>query len=184
MMISRPMRRLHFSPWPIALALAAIALAAAVFAVTQSVQQREARVADLNRKLLSEQQTIRVLDAEWAYLTRPQRLEELMVLKTQRDVMPPTPAPIATIMPEDIKIEPAAGIVEKPLEAPKKKVVAVKKESKPVKKTIAAKSKEKQTKTASLDGAWPIKRKTPPARPTIQPAKYPARAGVARPIVE
>lgn len=165
-------RHLRFSPWPIAMVLCAIAMAVGVFVVTQGVQQREARVAEMNRKLLSEQQTLRVLDAEWAYLTRPQRLETLMAIKAERDVMPPVPAPIATLMTEPQKVEPSAGIAEKPV-APVKKKIAAKETKQPVKK-VAAKKK------APAPDVWPIARKTQSAKVSSAPI----RAGVARPILE
>jgi hypothetical protein len=193
MIMDRSRRRFHFSPWPIALPLCAIAMAVGVFVVTQSVQRREAHVGELNRQLLSEQQTLRVLDAEWAYLTRPQRLEELMAMKVDRDVMPPTPTPVANVVPAqpDIvaAIEPAAGASEVPVAAPKKKIVKVSiSEDKPVVKKAA--SKKAAVKAApkiaaaknAMDGAWHIapKKSFIPQRT----ASLPTHAGIARPIVE
>lgn len=105
-------RSIRFSPWPILFTLMAIAMAVGVFAVTQRVQHREAQVAEMNRQLLTEQQAMRVLDAEWAYLTRPQRLEELVTMKeATTDVMPPAPTPITTVVEETpAKIEAVAAI--------------------------------------------------------------------------
>ncbi len=99
-------RSFRMSPWPIILPVCAVAMAIAVFAVTQNVQHREARVTELNRALLSEQQTLRVLDAEWAYLTRPQRLEELLAVK-QDIAPPPLPTPVTNVA----TVEPEAPIV-------------------------------------------------------------------------
>jgi type II secretory pathway pseudopilin PulG len=73
------------SLWPIMMFVVAILMTAAVFTVTQSVKQNEARAKALNNQILTEQQAMRVLNAEWAYLTRPQRLEELIALKTTTD---------------------------------------------------------------------------------------------------
>lgn len=184
-MMSGSGRNLRFSPWPILLVLIATGMAVAVFAVTQSVQQREARVAELNHKLLAEQQTLRVLDAEWAYLTRPQRLESLVAMKLEQEDMPPVPAPIATIAPaagpaeapkpETPKI---AKTQEKPAPAKKASVKPAKKEkNKQASKPAAAKPK---SKTAMKDDVWPIARKAPaPARMASVP-----HVGVARPILE
>lgn len=192
----------HFSPWPILLSISAIAMAVGVFVVTQHVQRREAHVNELNRQLLSEQQTLRVLDAEWAYLTRPQRLEELMTMKSERDVMPPVPTPVTNMapaapiapvaaadaapMPE--KVEPAAGPVEKPVIAaiaPKKTVakVAVKRE-KPAAPKIAAVKKTSAPKARSYDGAWKPPVKKAPVKSLYVPQRTASHAGVARPIVE
>lgn len=207
-------RRRFFSPWPFALAAASVALAVGVFTVTQEVKRREAHVAELNRQILSEQQTLRVLDAEWAYLTRPQRLEDLMALRigemntedkadsaeavdakeeevVTKDAVPTTPQTVTqakpAAKPETKKIaatEPAAG-VHRPVA------------TSAVKKTVSAKPasiKSVSSKTKSADMVWPIARKhqkTPAdaskkrAAPAgIQQISYPPRAGVARPIVE
>lgn len=55
----------------------AVGLGALLFRTSQSVQGAEDRLAELNRDIRQEQESIRVLDAEWDYLNRPQRLEEL-----------------------------------------------------------------------------------------------------------
>lgn len=207
-----PSRRFQFSPWPVVMTMGAIALAVSVFIVTQGVQQREARVAELNRQLLSEQQTLRVLDAEWAYLTRPQRLETLMAMKTDHTDMPPAPAPIATVVPvphsakveaDSVaapvsapvpqKIEPAAGVTA--AAAPKKagtssakatKPAAVKPRAKAAPVAAAAPAAKKKHQD---DLVWSPKRnalKSSAQRPMpVRAAGYtPPRAGVARPIVE
>lgn len=209
--MNRSGRHFRFSPWPILMVLVAIGMAVGVFTVTQHVQQREVRVAELNHKLLTEQQTMRVLDAEWAYLTRPQRLEELIAMKVEQGDMPPIPAPIATIVPEAeaaVAVEPSSGVAEAKVEESKVETpkVAVKAETKPVAaKKVAAKkdvttkkvaAKKETTKTASVkakaktqavamkNDVWPIARKNAVVqRPSQKVASMP-RAGVARPIVE
>ena len=50
---------------------------AAMFHITFEVEQLEARLHDLNRAIVREQETTHVLQAEWSYLNRPQRLESL-----------------------------------------------------------------------------------------------------------
>lgn len=55
----------------------AAGLGALLFRTSQSVQGAEDRLAELNRTIRQEQESIRVLDAEWDYLNRPQRLEAL-----------------------------------------------------------------------------------------------------------
>ena len=58
------------------LLLAAGAIAA-MFHITFEVEKLEARLHDTNRQIVREQETIHVLQAEWSYLNRPQRLESL-----------------------------------------------------------------------------------------------------------
>src|SRR5262249_58762959 len=49
----------------------------AMFGVKYQVQALEDQLARINRSAAAEEHEIRVLDAEWAYLTRPQTLERL-----------------------------------------------------------------------------------------------------------
>jgi len=51
---------------------------AAMFNITFEVEKLEARLAEVNRQIAREQEAIHVLQAEWSYLNRPQRLETLM----------------------------------------------------------------------------------------------------------
>ena len=50
---------------------------AAMFHITFEVEQLEARLHNLNRAIVREQETTHVLQAEWSYLNRPQRLDFL-----------------------------------------------------------------------------------------------------------
>jgi hypothetical protein len=58
------------------LSLAAGAVAA-MFHIAFEVEKLEVHLYDTNRQIVSEQETIHVLQAEWSYLNRPQRLESL-----------------------------------------------------------------------------------------------------------
>jgi hypothetical protein len=58
------------------LLLAAVAVAA-MFHIAFEVEKLEARLYDTNRQIVREQETIHILQAEWSYLNRPQRLELL-----------------------------------------------------------------------------------------------------------
>ncbi len=55
----------------------AVAAGALLFWTSQSVQREESRLASLNKSVANENQSIRVLRAEWDYLNRPDRLEIL-----------------------------------------------------------------------------------------------------------
>jgi hypothetical protein len=149
-----------------------------VFLVTQSVQRRDVHIDDLNHQLLSEQQALRVLDAEWAYLTRPQRLEELMTMKADHETMPPVPA-IATLSAPAKEAAPEAqkAQVQEPAEKPKKHSVAEAAPVKPAKRAV--RKAAAKPKPASND-VWPIAHRSPAA----QAHAYIPRAGVARPILE
>ena len=48
-----------------------------MFQVKYEVMQQEQTLADLNKQITTGREQIRVLAAEWSYLTRPSRLEEL-----------------------------------------------------------------------------------------------------------
>ena len=73
--------------------IAALALTmasgAVLFSTAQKVQQAESRVARLKSSVSQEEQTIRVLRAEWDYLNRPDRLEALV--KNNLELVPASP---------------------------------------------------------------------------------------------
>lgn len=56
--------------------------------VSQDVQEAEDNLRDLKRSVRSEQEAIRYLEAEWAYLNTPVRLERLALEYT--DLVPPS----------------------------------------------------------------------------------------------
>lgn len=49
----------------------------AMFQVKYEVMQQEQTLAGLNKRIGDEREQVRVLEAEWSYLTRPARLEQL-----------------------------------------------------------------------------------------------------------
>jgi hypothetical protein len=57
--------------------LLAAGAVAAMFHITFEVEKLEARLHDTNRQIVRELETIHVLQAEWSYLNRPQRLQSL-----------------------------------------------------------------------------------------------------------
>ena len=54
-----------------------VAVGYAMFQVKYEVMQQEQTLAGLNRQITDDREQIRVLNAEWSYLTRPARIEEL-----------------------------------------------------------------------------------------------------------
>ena len=107
-------------------ALAAGAVAA-MFHITFEVEQLEVRLHELNRAIVREQETTHVLQAEWSYLHRPQRLESL-----SRDLLPSL-APVesgqfvtfARLPKRDANPNPAAGA---PLASPARFVPAARRD--------------------------------------------------------
>jgi cell division protein FtsL len=59
------------------LVLMAVLAGAALFRIKYEVRELEDRLAGLDRAVLGQQQALQVLNAEWAYLDRPQRIETL-----------------------------------------------------------------------------------------------------------
>lgn len=54
-----------------------VAVGYAMFQVKYEVMQQEQTLAGINRQIAGDRDQIRVLEAEWSYLTRPNRLEQL-----------------------------------------------------------------------------------------------------------
>jgi hypothetical protein len=57
--------------------LAAIIVGSGLYQLKYEVQAKEERLTRLNRQIQAEQEAIHVLNAEWAFLNRPDRLAEL-----------------------------------------------------------------------------------------------------------
>ena len=92
--------------------LATVAMASLLFWVSQNVQQVEDVRHDLQEQLESEQENLKVLEAEWHYLTRPQRLEELVQNGLELE------APKAAAILQDVEAVPEPVPVIKPLMKP------------------------------------------------------------------
>ena len=54
-----------------------VAVGYAMFQVKYEVMQQEQTLAGINKQIADDRDQIRVLNAEWSYLTRPSRIEEL-----------------------------------------------------------------------------------------------------------
>jgi hypothetical protein len=54
-----------------------VAVGYAMFQVKYEVMQQEQTLAGINKQITDDRDQIRVLNAEWSYLTRPSRIEDL-----------------------------------------------------------------------------------------------------------
>lgn len=171
-------RRRVLSPWTPLLGIAAILLAVGVFGVTQSVKQREARVDQINRQILAEQQTMRVLDAEWAYLTRPQRLQDLIAMKANDGIMPPAAVMVARVDPAPEDEAKAETKTETAVEQPAKVAVAAPTPT-PTPVPVAVKA-------AVVAKAEPKTEVEPAKAAAVQPAKKvaPVKVATAAPVAK
>ncbi len=98
-----------------------------LFWVSQQVQQLEREQRQLNQEIASRKEGIRVLDAEWDYLNRPDRLEVLVSkhLKTMVPVEPENLLRDANAVPEpklvDDETERTILVVDEPKPKAKQK---------------------------------------------------------------
>ena len=101
------------------LTVIAVAVTAAIsfglYQLSYEVQHLEDELAELSRALVQERENIAVLQAEWAYLTRPEALQD----RAQRllDLQPVTPNQIVDVgdLPtrqERLKLDGAPGVTE------------------------------------------------------------------------
>ncbi len=64
-------------------------MASGLFQLKYAVQEREDQFARLNRELIASEQAVHVLNAEWSYLNRPDRIAKLAA--RHLDLAPMTP---------------------------------------------------------------------------------------------
>ncbi len=67
----------HLSVKTVAIFIVAILLGGLLFNTSQNVQKSQDDLRALHAEIEAEKETIGVLEVEWEYLNRPQRLEEL-----------------------------------------------------------------------------------------------------------
>ena len=65
------------------------AIALGLFQLKHAVQRQEDELARLNRELLASEEAIHVLEAEWSYLNRPERLTALARRHLELEPMKP-----------------------------------------------------------------------------------------------
>ena len=89
---------------------------AAMFHITFEVENLEARLHEVNRNIVREQEAIHVFQAEWSYFNRPSRLETL-----SQDLLPnlsPVSATQFTTFSRLPKRDEVDGIIERPVFSP------------------------------------------------------------------
>ncbi len=96
-----------------------------LYHLKQEVQALEDNLFRLNRNILTEQEAIHVLRAEWSYINQPSRLQSLAA--RHLDLQPTKPAQIGTLATlPPLPSSPAAPMVaEIPAPAPKVTVTSV-----------------------------------------------------------
>lgn len=68
----------------------------ALFNITFKVEQLQDELNSLNKQILQEQKAVHVLQAEWGYLSRPERIEAL-AQRLLPDLQPPTALQVGNI---------------------------------------------------------------------------------------
>ncbi len=79
------------------------AMSSGLFQLKYAVQEREDQLASLNRELIASEEAVHVLNAEWSYLNRPDRIAKLAARHLDLAPMAPeqvgaagmTPLPVA-----------------------------------------------------------------------------------------
>ncbi len=135
--------RKHWARYAFVFLLAGLS-GALLLHTSQSVQQAEDELRRLEKAAESEQESIRVLHAEWEYLNRPDRLESLAA--HYLDLIPPRPGQMLSdpaSLPEPFipalpSVKPAylakpqpVSFTSRPEEAPQRRSVVIKPKSKP-----------------------------------------------------
>jgi hypothetical protein len=80
--------------------IAAILVGCGLYQLKYEVQAKEERLARLNRQIQLEQEAIHVLNAEWAFLNRPDRLAELANRHLEMTPVAPAQFSKVTAIPE------------------------------------------------------------------------------------
>ncbi|MBL8690790.1 MAG: hypothetical protein JNL04_16925 [Rhodospirillaceae bacterium] len=88
--------------------IAAILIGCGLYQLKYEVQAKEERLARLNRQIQQEQEAIHVLNAEWAFLNRPDRLADLSKRHLELSQVEPTQFSKVAAIPEKSLVQVAA----------------------------------------------------------------------------
>lgn len=99
-----------------------------LFQTSQNVQQAESKLSATREKLAKEQDAMRVLETEWDYLNRPDRIEDLArqylkmqppvpnaLVKDSQSITNPPPVPEKKAIPAVARVTPPAPTTNKPM---------------------------------------------------------------------
>lgn len=101
--------------------IAAIFVGCGLYQLKYEVQGKEERLARLNRQIQQEQEAIHVLNAEWAFLNRPDRLADLANRHLELSQVAPAQFGKVAAIPEK-SLVPVVAEAEAPAAAPVLKV--------------------------------------------------------------
>lgn len=101
--------------------IAAILIGCGLYQLKYEVQAKEERLARLNRQIQQEQEAIHVLNAEWAFLNRPDRLADLANRHLELSQVAPAQFGKVAAIPEK-SLVPVVAEAEAPAAAPVLKV--------------------------------------------------------------
>jgi hypothetical protein len=93
-----------------------IAVGYAMFQVKYEVMQQEQTLASLNKQITDGREQIRVLNAEWSYLTRPSRIEDLSARFLHLNGMNSAQILPLSAVPE--RADPSASLTKTPATTP------------------------------------------------------------------
>ncbi|HWE76120.1 MAG TPA: hypothetical protein VG328_23365 [Stellaceae bacterium] len=97
-----------------------IAVGYAMFQVKYEVMQQEQTLASLNKQITDGREQIRMLNAEWSYLTRPARIEDLSARflhlnsVSSAQILPPSAVPERPDPNAPLAASPATPSASKP----------------------------------------------------------------------
>ncbi|MFA5119599.1 hypothetical protein [Zavarzinia sp.] len=159
----------------------AIGTAATLYQVKFQVRLLERQARELHQNVTREREAIQVLDAEWAYLNQPARIQDLA--ERYLDLKPMKPSQITTV--DRLPMRPVAPVPEG--ETPGAQAPAPLLSSAtpaPATRPAAAASKPATAKPATVPAAAPARRDPAPvaAQPVRAPAPAPARPTAPQPV--
>lgn len=102
-------------PSTILWACAVVVVGYAMFQMKYEVMQQEDQLARLNREIATDREAVRVLDAEWSFLSQPARLDELA--KRYLNLVPIGPKQLGSIDAIPLRVPQAAPVFSAPAPA-------------------------------------------------------------------
>lgn len=148
----------------------AVVCGALLFKNSQQVTDGRARLASLEQKIRKEDESIRVLQAEWSYLNQPERLEKLT--RQYLDLAPMQGRQFVKAQDLPVRMAPEEAVSAVSREEGQEPKIA----AKPVEKPVAKPVPKVETVKAET-----VKLRTPPVPPAHAPAPAVAKKETAPP---